>query len=209
MPTIFAMKMRRGRPERFIIELEDEVEVVLTPETVLKYGLALGREFSDDEFLEILQEDSIRQAKDQALRYLANRPHSRTELVRKMRQKGFRNRVIDQALDDLEKIDLINDEDFTRLYILNELRLRPCGKLLLSSRLAEKGIARDLYEPLLNKLFSIDKELEIANRLMKKFIKTHSRDQGRKLQEKLVRYLQSKGFTWEIIQLVMEREAEL
>ncbi len=203
MPTIINMHMRRGRPERFIILLDDEQEVVLTPEIVLKYGVAPQREFSDEEFLMLLQEDGVRQAKDQALRYLANRPHSRRELIRKMRQKGYSAATIEQALDELEKIDLINDEQFTRLYILNELRLRPCGRLMLVRRLAEKGISREMYEPLLNQLLSAEAELEMARQLAAKFGKTHARDRGRKLQEKLVRYLQGKGFSWEQIREAM------
>ena len=54
MPVIKQMKMRRGRPERFIITLEEGEELVMSPEIVLKFGLSPGNSFSDDEFLKIL-----------------------------------------------------------------------------------------------------------------------------------------------------------
>ncbi len=200
--------MRRGRPERFIVMLDDEQEVILTPETVLKFGVAPERDYTDKEFLKLLEEDNLRQAKDQALRYLSVRPHSRLELVRKMFAKGYRNPVIDRALDELEKIDLLNDEEFTRLFIQNELRLRPAGRLLLIRKLGERGIARELYEPLLAELFPEELENEMARNLALKFIKSHRRDSGRKLTEKLFRYLQGKGFTWEQIRQVLDREDE-
>lgn len=203
MPTIKQMKMRRGRPERFIITLEDDEELVMSPEIVLKFGLSPGNSFSDDEFLRILREDSIRQAKDQALRYLTVRPHSRRELCRKLREKGHRGEVIDRVLDQLENVELVNDEQFTRLFIQNELRLRPVGKLLLIQKLVQRGIPRELYEPLLKELFSEEEEMEIARSLAKKFLKSHSRDKGDKLKEKLVRYLQGKGFQWEQIKQVV------
>ncbi len=203
MPVIVHIRMRRGRPERFIVELDDEQEVVLTPETVLKHGISPGREFSDRDFLQILREDNLRQAKDQALRYLGIRPHSRRELERKMREKGYRPPVIRQALDDLEKLDLVNDTRFARLFVQNELNLRPASRMLLSQKLASRGIPREISEPLLTELLPPDIELKIARQLAEKFIRSNSRYQGKKLKEKLVRYLQGKGFHWEHIQQVM------
>lgn len=174
----------------------------MTPEVVLKFGISPGTEFSDKDFIKILEEDSVRQAKDQALRYLSIRPHSRLELVRKMREKGHRFEIINRALDELEKIDLVNDEEFARLFIQNELRLRPAGRILLTRKLGSKGIKREMYEPLLKELLSEELEIEIARRLTKKFLKANSRYSGKKLKEKLIRYLQGKGFTWEHIRRV-------
>jgi regulatory protein len=199
MLTITKMQMRRGRPERFIVTLDHDQEIILTPEIVLKYSLAPQQEYSDEAFLAILEEDALRQAKDQALRYLTRRSHSRLELLRKMRGKGFPTTTINQALDELEKVDLVNDEEFTRLFILNELRLRPVSRMLLIQKLIQRGISRGLYEPLLEELFSEEQELEMARELAEKFIKTHSQDKGQKLREKLLRFLQGKGFIWEQI----------
>lgn len=204
MPRIIDMKMRRGRPERFIVKLEDEQEVILAPETVLKFSIAPQQEFTDKQFLEILNEDSLRQAKDQAMRYLEIRPHSRLELVRKMRGKGYRYPVINRALDELEKIDLINDEQFARAFIQNELRLRPVSRALLSKKLAQRGVDRELADGLITELFPEDREREIVEQLAEKFLRTHTRWSGKKLREKLVRFLQGKGFYWEHIRQVLE-----
>ncbi len=195
--------MRRGRPERFVVQLEDEQELVLTPEIVLKHSIAPEKEFSDEEFLLILNEDNLRQAKDQAMRYLAIRPHSRLELVRKMREKGYRYEIINQTLDDLEKLDLVNDAQFAGQFARNELLLRPVSKMLLGQKLAARGIPREIREPLLAELLPSGKELQIVKKLSEKFIKSNSRYSGKKLKEKLVRYLQGKGFTWEHIQTVI------
>ncbi|UCF64406.1 MAG: regulatory protein RecX [bacterium] len=195
--------MRRGRPERFIVTLDDEQEIILTPEIVLKYGIAPQREYSTETFLDILEEDALRQAKDQAMRYLSRRPHSRFELIRKMREKGFRMVIIQKALDELEKIDLVNDRDFARAFILNELRLRPVSRYLLTQKLNQRGIQKELYELLLDELQTEEQELELARMLADKFLKSHSREKGQKLREKLLRFLQTKGFNWEQIRQIV------
>ena len=125
-----------------------------------------------------------------------------------MREKGHWSEVIDQVLDQLENVELVNDEQFTRLFIQNELRLRPAGKMLLVQKLAQRGIPRELYEPLLKELLPEEEEMEIARSLAKKFTRSHSRDKGDKLKEKLVRYLQGKGFQWEQIKQVLPAKSE-
>jgi len=203
MPTILKLHMRRGRPERFLVTLDDDQEIILSPEIVLKYGIAPQREYSTKTFLEILEEDALRQAKDQAMRFLSRRPHSRFELIRKMREKGFRTVIIQRALNELEKVDLVNDLDFTRVFILNELRLRPVSRYFLAQKLHQRGIRKELYEPLLDELLSEEQEMEMARVLVDKFLRTHSREKGQKLREKLLRFLQAKGFDWEQIRQVV------
>lgn len=198
--------MRRGRPERFIVQIDDEQELIFAPETVLKYGLAPEKKYSDQEFLRILQEDNLQRAKDQAMRYLSIRPHSRRELVQKMFRKGYRSEIIHQALDRLQEIDLVNDRQFAKLFIQNELRLRPVGRALLKKKLIEKGIPREMYESILSEMYTEEAELEIAGNLAAKFLRMNSRFEGKKLREKMVRFLQGKGFGWEHIQQVLREE---
>ena len=203
MPKITNLQLRLGRVDRFVVNLEDGQELVFTPESVAQFGITPNKEFSDNEFLEILKLDGIRQAKDQAMRLLALRPHSRSELIRKMRERGYRLEVIEQALDELEKLNLVNDEDFVKVFIQNELRLRPVGRMLLRQKLLARGIVPEVFEPLLKDLYTTEQEIQVARQLCEKFRRTHSEENKRKSREKLVRFMQGKGFTWEQIRQVM------
>ncbi len=203
MPTITDMRMRRGRPERFIVTVDEEMEFVLTPEIVLQYGIAPQREFSEEEFQRLLEEDALRQAKDQAMRYLANRPHSRKELFQKMYRKGYRKAVIDQALDQLEKLDLVNDQAFARLFIQDQIKRGGVSRSLLRHKLLEKGIARELIQQLLDELLPPEKEQELAREAAEKYQRTHPNLSGKALREKQVQHLQRLGFPWEQIRMVV------
>ena len=206
MPIIKNMHLRRGRPERFIVSLDDDQDLIFTPEIVLKYRFSPEIEFSDHQFLQILEEDQLRQAKDQAMRYLTRRSHSRTELIRKMREKGYRLKIINKALDELQTVDLVNDENFTRQFIQNEIQLRPVSRRLLIQKLLQRGISKELYDPLLEELFSESLEQEMLQTLTRKFLRTHTKDTGQKKREKLLRFLQGKGFSWEQIRQVVDNE---
>lgn len=210
MPRIFDMQLRRGRVERFLVTLSDQQQLILTPEIVLKYSISPNREYTDEEFAQILNEDNLRQAKDQAMRFLSLRQHSCMELYRKLRNKGFSSHTIEQTIRDLKKIKLLNDVQFAELYIDNEMQLRPVGKRLLRQKLVQRGVPAEIFEPLLAKYFYEETELKIARTLIQKFTKTHPKDTGQKLTEKLIRFLRSKGIEWDQIeQILNEQKNEL
>jgi regulatory protein len=210
MPRIFDMQLRRGRLERFLVTLSDQQQLILTPEIVLKYSISPNREYTDEEFAQILNEDTLRQAKDQAMRFLSLRQHSCMELGKKLRNKGFSSHTIEQTIKDLKKIKLLDDAQFAELYIDNEMQLRPVGKRLLRQKLVQRGVSAEIFEPLLDKYFYKETELKIARTLIQKFTKTHPKDRGQKFTEKLIRFLQSKGIDWDQIeQILYEQKNEL
>ncbi len=204
MPTIVEMKLKRSRPERFLLLWDDGTETLLAPETVLKYQLAVGSELEEVDLLQMLAEDEVIRAKDQALRYLEIRPHSERELYRKLRRKRYNLPAIEAALDALRQVDLINDTRFARQFVESEMRLRPVGRGLLKQKLRERGIPDTIIEPILEETFRHHSEQEIAQRLTEKWLKRQSQINTRKRKAALVRFLQSKGFNWEVIQEILE-----
>ncbi len=207
MPTIVTMKLKRSRPERFVITMADETQYLIAPETALKYHLAPGVDIPESTFARLLAEDEIQRAKDQALRYLEIRPHSEQELIRKLRQKRYNPPAIEAAINDLKQVDLINDHRFARQYIETEMTLRPVGKRLLLQKLRERGIPDAISTDLLEETFKKHSESQIARQLTAKFLKRHFHKPPEKRKAALVRFLNSKGFNWDIIQEILEDEA--
>jgi regulatory protein len=197
------MEFKRRRPERFVIYWDNGEEHLFSPESVVKYGLAPEREFSEAEYWEILREDAIRRAKDQLLKYLGIRPHSRKELFLKTLKKGYSPEVIEAALTDLEKVQLIDDQKFARQFIQNELLLRPCGKNLLKEKLLNKGVSPGIFQPILDEIFEEHSQEEIVKDITQKFLNRSRQLEGQKRIEKLIRHLQGKGFEWDLINWVL------
>ncbi len=203
MPEIIHIEFKRRRPERFIVHWDSGEEQIFSPETAAKYGFAPGESFSDEEYRQILREDGIRRAKDQALKYLAIRPHSRKELLLKILRKGYLPELIEPALNDLQKVDLINDEKFSRQFIHDELLLRPCGKNLLREKLLARGVPPAIFQPILEEFFQQQPQEEVARQIAEKFLARHRHVPLPKRREKLIRHLQGKGFDWEMVNRVL------
>jgi len=191
------MALKR-RPQLFVVSLDDGRQLTLSPDTVLQFALAPNKEIPEETLNRLVEQDTLRQAKDQAMHYLTRRPHSRRELQQKLRRKGFPPQTINQALDDLEKVKLIDDLQFARLFIENELTLRPVGKHLLRHKLHQRGIPDHIIDPLLEDAYQHRPEDELALLLAQKYLKTHHHRTLQKQKEGLIRFLQSKGFDWDI-----------
>jgi SOS response regulatory protein OraA/RecX len=103
-------------------------------------------------------------------------------------------------------VDLVNDETFTQQFIQNELNLRPGSKRLLRSKLIQRGIKSEIFEPILDKFYEKQDEGEIALQIANKFLKTQRSIKRDRQKEKLVRHLLNKGFDWEIIDWVVKEK---
>jgi regulatory protein len=206
MPKIMQIEFRRRKPQRFIVHFDDDRVHTFSPETALKYGFSLEKDFEDEVFIKILEEDSIRRAKDQALSYLEIRSHSKKELFLKLMKKGYQKKTIDSTLEQLEDVGLIDDNKFAVQYIESELMLRPCGKNLIKSKLYQKGLREENVEPLLKEFYQKYDERSIALKTAQKFYNTHKYlPDSSKKKEKLTRHLFSRGFDWEIIDYVFQK----
>ena len=206
MPKIIHIEFKRRRPERFLVYLDDGETYLFSPETVVKYSFAIEKEFEEGAFAEIMREDGVQRAKDQILRYLGIRPHSRRELLLKTLKKGFTSEHIETALRDLERVGLIDDQQFSRLFIQNELLLRPCGGNLLKEKLLKRGVSPVIFQPILDEIFKKQPQEQIIKKVAQKFLNKNSRLSTPKRLEKLVRHLQNKGFDWAMINWVIYDE---
>lgn len=132
---------------------------------------------------------------------LARRRYSIREMVKKLDLRNARllepctDEELQQILAALLKANLINDNDFADFYISGQLRRKPIGKLKIRQQLRQKGISEDVIAHSINKA-TLD-ESELALQLLAKKAKIYQPSQLRdpKVQQRLIRYLASNGFS--------------
>jgi len=127
-----------------------------------------------------------------AMDLLARREHSRFELDRKLRQKGFPQEEIPGTLDTLVKKGLLSDQRFAEEYCRARSK-RGFGPRRILCELQERGVSVDLIE---KAMADYDQQtwIEFAQSTWKKkFAGKYPRDyQSWAVQR---RFLQYRGFT--------------
>jgi len=134
-----------------------------------------------------------------ALRILTPREHSKYELDKKLKQRGFSSKDIDDAISACERFDYINDDRTATVYI-RQLKRKGYGKKRIQLELNKKGLMGARIQGILDQSVSETDELEGAARILKKNIKRFEREKDRlKRRDKIYRFLHARGFSQGVI----------
>ena len=153
----------------------------------------------------IRSKSSSKNAYNAALRILTRRDHSRHELVLKLKQRGFSSEDIDHAVSACEEYDYINDRRTAKVYI-RQLKRKGYGKKRIQLELKKKGLRGDRILNILDQSVSETDESEGAKRILTKNLKRFEREKDvQKRRDKIYRFLQSRGFSREVISKTIKR----
>lgn len=149
---------------------------------------------------------SSKSALNSALRILTRRDHSRYELVRKLKLRGYSRQDIDHAVSACEEYGYIDDLRTAKVYI-RQLKRKGYGKKRIQLELKKKGLRGDRVQSILAESVSEADESEAAQRIVKKNLKRFERERDlKKRRDKIYRFLQTRGFSREVITNTLKME---
>ncbi len=203
MPVITSIKPQKSK-KRVNVYLDGKFGFGLDLENFIKFGLKLEQELSEEEIREILKKAEFQKTLDRLLKFAMLRPRSKREVTNWLRRKKVNERLHKDLFNRLKRLDLIDDKRFAEWWVEQRISFRPRGKRALSCELREKGIDREIISQVLEKA-DID-EMKLARKLIEK--KNYRWQSLARLEarQKMSGFLARKGFSWEIIRKVTERE---
>jgi len=140
-----------------------------------------------------------------AMKLIGLRKRSVFEIAKRLEQKGFAEDIIRQVLGELNRYKYLDDEKFAESWINDRMNFNPRGSVLIKKELTEKGITENIIDEKIGELLGKEQELELAEKLAEKKLKTLNKDIGKnKTFQKIGSYLQSKGYSSGIICKVLE-----
>ena len=144
-----------------------------------------------------------------AMKLISLRKRSVFEIEKRLEKKGLKEDIVKEVMEDLNNYRYLNDEEFAEAYINDRINFNPRGRFLIKKELDEKGIAENIIEKKMEELLSEEKEIESAKKLAEKKLNTISdKIDKTRINQKIRSYLQSKGYSFDIINLVIEDRTE-
>ena len=140
--------------------------------------------------------------RQRALDYLAKREYSYAELGQKLKSFAEENDDIGALLDDFRARGWLSDARFTEQLV--HARKAKFGSARVANELREKGIADDLIVAAVNQIKV--SELDNAREVWRKKFKDSPAT--REEWAKHARFLQSRGFGFDIIQVLSQTKGE-
>ncbi|MDP3211957.1 recombination regulator RecX [Methylotenera sp.] len=139
----------------------------------------------------------VKSLRQRALDYLAKREYSYVELGKKLKAYAEENDDIPALLDDFKARGWLSDQRFTEQII--HARKAKFGTAKIAHELREKGIADRLITDAVETLKAT--ELDNATEVWRKKFKAYP--QSREEWAKQARFLQSRGFGFELIKKIL------
>ena len=90
-----------------------------------------------------LETEEVAAAREAALRLLERTRRTRSDLARRLRDKGHAEPVIAETLDRLAGVGLVDDVEYARAFLAGRWGRRPAGWRRLEQQLRVKGVAND------------------------------------------------------------------
>ena len=195
------MKITAVEPRRkqmCALFIDGEYVMNLDAQTLIENRFDVGREIDDDELKDIIDKSNERRAKEKALWLISYRSHSKKELFDKLK-RSFDEASAQKAVDRMEELGLINDEEFAKLYARKLVNGKKMSVKAAEYELYRKGIDKITAEQVLSEL-EYDPQTQIIEFITKKY----KNIQDEKIKRRAVAALQRKGYSWEEIRQAIE-----
>jgi len=201
---ITKIEVQKKRKNRYSIYLDEEFAFGLDQDVVLKFGLCKGDELSEKEIEEILASEEMKTAKERAFRFLAYRDRSEKEIVDKLKEIGYKDSIVGWVLSELKRLKLIDDARFSVSFAKSKIVSKPMGEYLLRRELLNKGISEKHILIAIEEAYQEKDQTTVAAELTQKKAKRLGNLEKRKAKKRLCDLLLRRGFSWDVINDVME-----
>ncbi len=189
------------RDNRYKIYFDDE-DVTLYDDIILEFGLLTKKEIDSDLFKEMVQRNDELKNYYLAVKYINRRLRSEKEIREYLKKYVSDSKLINNIVDKLYKNHLLNDELFTRAYVLDAINLGNDGRKKIEKKLYDLGIKKEYID---NALGLIDDDVfrEKADRYIAKKIKFNHNSSKYQLINKIKVDLINLGYDKEMIESLL------
>ena len=188
-----------GRHEVF---LEDGTTFVLYKKEIEKLGLVPDGECSEGDFAKIKEDILLKRAKKRGLHLLERSGRSEGNLTKKLREGGYPDDVVEQAIAYIKSFGYLDDESLARSIVENR-RDRKSSKEIVAT-LRTKEISTVLIHQVMEKYYDDEHEKEAIKTLMNKK-RIDPANMTRDEKNKFFNYLARKGFSYDSIQGIFQQ----
>lgn len=194
------VEMTKSRSKVFI---DGSFAFVLYKGELHKYSLKVGQEVSDEIYGELMTVILPKRAKLRSIKLLQNKDYTEKQLRDKLKQGGYPDSIIEEAVSYVKSYRYIDDDRYTAAYI--EYHIRTKSRQRIIQDLQKRGIDRECIERQWNRLELMGvegNEEEMIRTLLEKkhYFGGHA---DIKEQRRMYAFLLRRGFTGELVRKVM------
>lgn len=192
------LKYEKKKNGMYQVFFDDGNNVDIHEEIILKYGLLIKKEVSNDEINNMLEENKKYIYYNIAIKYISTKMRSKKEIREYLLKKDADNDTINSVIDLLIKEKYINDLIYGKAYVNDHILLSNDGPNKIRVKLNELGISNEsIDEALID--FTDDLQKQRIDVIARKQISINRNKSSNALKNKIIDYLYCLGYDKSII----------
>lgn len=197
------IKYAKNKDNSYKVYLDNKTSVNLYDKVILSDDLLIKKEVSENKLKELLKKNNDMMAYYEAVKYISIKMRTKEEVIDYLKKK-YDSRVITETVVRLDDEGLINEENYVRAYVNDQINLSNKGYYKIKNELVKKNLDEMI---ILNYLDVIDKKiwLERIDKIVKKKFMAKHNESAVKYKEKVFIYISNLGYKKEMIREVMEK----
>lgn len=179
----------------FKIIFDNDESIILTAETIVKFGLKENFEISMNDFDAVSAYDKSNRVMADALALVAKRSYSAKNLEAKLLGKGYEPENAKKAVKRLQELNYIDDLKYAKM-LARHLSARAKGEYAIKAELEKAGISKDIIKETMETVKGESEPYEQIIKIMKsKFKKFDTKDKNE--ARRIAAFFLRRGFTSE------------
>ena len=193
-------KIKKTKSGNYILELDNNEKIKTYDEVILKNNLLFNKEINTDLLNKLNIDNSYYDIYNKVIKYISTKMRSELEIKKYLEKLGCieKNKII----DELKKINLINDNLFLKAFINDKINLTLSGPYKIKKELLEHNICEEDIDNYLNEI-DMGIYYERINKLIDKKIKTNKNKSIYILKQKILAELIDLGYSKDMINEVL------
>lgn len=195
---------KKLRDNRYKVKIENEEDITLYDDIILKYGLLLTKEISSEDLEKIKEENTSLECYYKAIKYLTGKNRSKKEVIKYLKRFKYENNDINNTINLLEEKNYLNEENYLKSFINDQIHLTNNGPLKIKRKLIDLGLKE---EDINETLYKIEDKVwqEKLEKIINKKVYANKKDGANKIKEKILYNCMNEGFKKEDIINILEK----
>ena len=178
--------------EFFVVSFENESNIKVSTAQIADFGLYSGREFTTEEYKELINAIALSSSKTRALRILGNRSLSARDMEKRLTEKGGSVDAARETVEWLIETGMINDTEYASS-IVKHYSVKGYGPARIKDELYKRGIPREMWDDAIGGLEDGTQEEAAVEFIRQKLKGGREKDDVRSVKNALCR----RGFSYE------------
>ena len=191
----------KKKNNKYIVTLNDDKELKLYSETLIKFNLLKPRVLSGAEIKEILEYNSFYEAFNKALNLISSKQRTKKELASKL--KDYPENIVDKVIKKLENLGYLDEKMYISSFVHDEVNLGLKGPIYIKSKLIKLGLNEEIIT---REIDNISKDIWIdkINKIITKNINSNHTLSKKAFIIKLRKYLINLGYDVNIVNDILD-----